>query len=660
MRKSILLLLIVLTIHSKMIAQDKFTEQEWRTTQYEMDMTDYDKDPDAEAVVIYSLGDYRFTEDTQYGLVLNMKFRKKIKILNQSGIEYANFEIPYYTQKDGQEDVIDISAITYNQVNRQLVKTELNNKQIFEEKIDDNYKVKKIALADVREGSVIEYTYTIKTPFYYNMKTWVFQDAIPTVHSKLSYHASPYYVYAYLAKNVTKFDENEQKDGPYEFRIFQKNYNEKIQDFGLFDVPAFRDNEFISSPKDYIMSMHFQIVEKLSRQGVSVSLTSTWQEIIKNLEDSDYFGKYVKSAKKEASKVVASMDLSSKSTEEKINLLTDYVKKNYTWNREYGKYTEEKLSDFLKIKHGNDANINLFLLALFQQAGLNADALILSTRSNGAIKVDQPFIQFFNYLIVAVKTDDDYVFIDATEPLLSNADLPTRCINVIGLTVNTKQKEETWFFTTQTERLNTKYHYSHTLDPEKCTVSTRANIQYRGINALNIRTIYNKKEDNIKNYFNKEYNIEVDSVNFKNYENNNMPVTIGLGFKSQLQCSANKIFVNPFCNMFDKTNPFNQKSRRLPIDVVYVTSDTYFSTLDIPDGYQIESLPENSVIDNKIMKLEYVVANNDSQTISTRCNIVMKTNIFEASDYTELKETISKAIDIQSQMVVLSKIEDKE
>ena len=659
MKKLTILFLISLFFCNKASAQDKYTEIEGRTTQYEMDMTSYDKDPDAEAVIIYRLGEYRFMEDAHYGLLLSMKFRVKIKILQQAGIEYANLEIPYYTDKNGDERVTDVSAITYNQIDGRLIKTELDPKQIFEEKVDDNYKVKKIALSDVREGSVIEYTYTILTPFYHTMKTWVFQNEIPTIHSKLNYHASPYYVYAYLAKNITKFDEADEKQGGKTFKILQHDYNEIIMTFGLFDIPAFRDNEFISSYKDHIISLHFQMVERINRQAAKISLTSTWHEIIKSLLESDYFGKYIKSAKKESSKVIASLDLSSKSDVEKISIITDYVKKNYTWNKEYSKYAEEKFSDFLKIKRGNDANINLFLLALLKDAGLEADAMILSTRSNGAIQIDQPFLQFFNYVIVAVKINDNYVFVDATEPSLNNTDLPTRCTNVIGLVVNDKKEkeDETWLFTTQQERLNTKYQYVLSIDPQECTVSTKSSTQYRGINASNIREIYNGKEDNIKNYLNKKYNIEIDTVTVKNYEENNLPVSLNFSFKSKLQCLPNKIFVNPFCNIFDNSNPFNQKKRTLPIDLIYVTSDSYFSTFDIPEGYSVESLPNNLSIDNNVMRFEYVINNNENNTISTRCSIIMKANVYDAKFYDELKETVSKVIECQSQMVVLSKKE---
>lgn len=57
------------------------------------------------------------------------------------------------------------------------------------------------------------------------------------------------------------------------------------------------------------------------------------------------------------------------------------------------------------------------------------------------------------------------------------------------------------------------------------------------------------------------------------------------------------------------------------------------------------------------MRFEYVISNNENKTISARCSIIMKANVYDAKVYDELKETISKAIEYQSQMVVLSKEE---
>lgn len=639
-------------------AQENFSETEGKITQYEVDLTSYDKDPDANALIIYDIATYRFQESSEYGLVLNMTFRKKIKILKQAGLKYANIEIPYYKDKNGSELVQDINAITYNYDNEQLSKTELLSKQIFDEKIDDNYNVKKIALSDVREGSIIEYTYKIATPYYFNMRTWYFQEEIPTIHSKLMYYACPFYEYAFVGKNFDKFEEyDETKIDSDLFKnkqAYGSDAKEIIYTFGMYNTPAFQDNDFVSSPKDFIMSLHFQLVTRITRQGVKTSYNSSWQDIIKKLIESDYFGKYMKSAKKDCAKIIASLDLQNKNEKEKTYAIIDYVKQNYSWNKDNGIYVDATLSDFVKQKRGNDSNINLFLVALLQEAGLKAKPTILSTRNNGSIRADQPFLQFFNYVIGVVEIENDYLFADATEPLLINTELPTRCTNVLGLIVDNKNKEETWITTIQQKRLTEKQYYDITLNTEDCSMTVKHKNNSEGVIAMGKRKLYNGKENNLKDYYKTEYNIEIDSIVIKNYQQKNSPFIIDLHFNQAMQCTPEKIFVHPFCNMTSKENPFKQNKRTLPIDLVFVTSDIHFANIKIPDGYTVDLTPTDLTIDNEIMKYSYQ-ATVDEQKITILSNLVMKYNIYAAESYKELKECFAQMIEAESQMIVFSK-----
>ena len=196
--KKLLLNSLLLLIAITTFAQENYTQEEGKVTQHEVSMTKYENDKDAEAVVIYDLGDYRFSTDYQRGFILNMKRRTKIKVLKQAGEKYATFEIPYYTGDHDWEDIYDIKGTTYNWDGKSLTKTELDMKSIFEEKINENVRVNKIALSNVKEGSIIEFSYTIATPYFVNMREWQFQRKIPVIYSQLDYTAIPYYEYSYI------------------------------------------------------------------------------------------------------------------------------------------------------------------------------------------------------------------------------------------------------------------------------------------------------------------------------------------------------------------------------------------------------------------------------------------------------------------------------
>ena len=58
-------------------------------------------------------------------------------------------------------------------------------------------------------------------------------------------------------------------------------------------------------------------------------------------------------------------------------------------------FTNKSVKDLLSSKTGNSAEINLFLAGMLNAAGIEAYPVITSTRSNGKIQSDYPFLQPF-------------------------------------------------------------------------------------------------------------------------------------------------------------------------------------------------------------------------------------------------------------------------
>ena len=64
-------------------------------TAHEISMTEYENDPDAEALITHDAGEYYFRgNDIENQFWLYKKRYVKIKILKEGGLKYATFEIP--------------------------------------------------------------------------------------------------------------------------------------------------------------------------------------------------------------------------------------------------------------------------------------------------------------------------------------------------------------------------------------------------------------------------------------------------------------------------------------------------------------------------------------------------------------------------------------
>ncbi len=653
MMKLLLFITLLFCGTSILPAQENFSQQYGKMTQYEINMTSYEKDPDAEAVVIYENGKTSFVRNESEGRFdLVMTKEVKIKILNQAGIKYANFEIPYYLESSTRmEDVESIEAITYNYENGKLTKTELNSKNIFTEKINENWKMKVFAMPNVREGSIIELRYKIVSPYLFNIREWFFQHKIPVVESTFRVSIIPYYEYTYIMKGSTKFDVFNKVEGKDEIRWGELVYRELHYTFGMKNVPAFRDETFITSENDYLISLNFQLSKIHYFRGGYQSIMTTWPDLCNDFLKADYFGKYIKDAEKEGKKIIPTLGLTGKSQEEQIKIISDYVKLGYHWNGQYRKYATGKLSNFMKEKTGSSADLNLFLLGLLKAAKIEAQPILLSTRKNGAVSESHPFEKFFNYVIVRIKNGEKSQFLDVTERLLVYNELPDRCINVRGLVVEPKSGE--WIDIIQDELALTEKKFEIRCQENLETLNSQITYTAFNYDAYNYRTKYNGEESNLKDLLLQRDIKSQGKIDVQNAVELDKPFVFTFQTETTLENNGEKLFIAPFLNQSVTENIFKQTTRKLPVDLIHRHAAKYHSTIYIPEGYEVNYLPASLNYDGLII-LNYLAKENNG-TIEITGDYEFKNSTYNAKDYMKLKSVYNEMIKKFNEMIVLSK-----
>jgi hypothetical protein len=623
-----------------------------KVSNYELAMTEYEKDKEAEAVVLYETGRYFFRfNDSRGRFDLIMEIKTKIKVLKQAGIKYGEFEIPLY-YGDEVETIYGLEGAVYNLDHGKIQKTEFNKKNIYEERPHTNWKVLKFAMPDVREGSVIELQYSLITPYYFNMREWNFQKKIPVVYSSLEYKAIPYYEYVYILKGASKLDEFENEISNHDIQFGRYKYKEIIYLMGMNDLPAFKDEEFITSEKDYMISLNFQISKYHYPSGGNREEMSTWPLICDALIKETSFGKYIKSSEKSAHKMLPELDLKNMTEKEKIEKITQYVKFNYNWNGRESKYSSLKTADFLKQKTGNSADINLFLTGMLRAAGFDANPVVLSTRRNGMINTEYPFIQFLNYVIVQVSGRDTTYLLDATESMLRFDELPQRCINVNGLVVT--PKSDTWFYIVQNEPAFTVKSFDVRLNETLDALEVHTEVTSYAHDAYHYRRIFRNKPDHLLEMLKNRGVESAREIDTKNYLNLDQPFVFSYQSSPPVEKADNKIFVSPFLNQSVTENIFKQARRELHVDLILYHAAEYKSVIEIPQGYKVEYLPESKSYNNKAMKIDYQAEKKENK-IHITASYEFKSNLYPAKDYPVLKMSYEEIVKKFNEMIVLVK-----
>lgn len=620
----------------------------------ELKSTSYPGDKDAEAALLYDYGIARFIKvDGTFQILFHR--HEIIKVYTPAGMDEGNISIPFLEDKpSGKSEYVNlISAKTYNLENGQKVVTELDPNQVYIEKEKANIKLSKFAMPNVKPGSVIEIEYDVTSPFNFALPDWDFQHAIPTAYSLYEVWMNPFYEYEFLLQGASQFDIYES----YENKGFTNSlgnitYHDMIYKFGMKDLPAFRDEDFITSTEDYVVKIDFQLSIIHYPDGRVEKVVTTWPELAQELLNNRDFGKYLKKARHKAKGILEDMPLANLSQKEKYQYLVEYVKSNYRWNGEDWVWVNHSINEVLDSKSGNAAELNLFLVALLREAGFtNTFPVILSTRKNGKIHRKYPIANRFNYVLAYTTLDSTQILGDATNVYLPFDKIPSKCVNQdMGLII---KKDPEWISLS-----------NHGNSLSQIAIQTDMNLQLGKINyscttrsdqyvGATYRAKFKNDSTEIKDFL-KSYGIKASHISTANFEKAESPYSWSYKASTPVDHDAPKILINAFPLSSINENPFKAKSRKYPIDINYAKTLSISNKIVVPQDYEIEYLPEDYELNNELLQLKVSHLQSGNE-ITTMLTFSEKKSVYPAEDYDILKRNYNRFITALNEKVILKK-----
>ncbi|TMI75607.1 MAG: DUF3857 domain-containing protein, partial [Bacteroidetes bacterium] len=183
--------------------------------------TKYSIDSAANAVIIADVGSTEMVDNGKGGFALQFKNYRRARILTKNGYDIANVTIPLYTDGRDEEKLNSLRAVTYNWENGKIVETRLETRSaVFKDKIDKNWTLRKFTFPNIKEGSIIEYEYEVRSDFKFNLQPWKFQDdQYPELWSEYNVALPEFYYYVTLSQGYQPFYIRDQKNRTSSFTI---------------------------------------------------------------------------------------------------------------------------------------------------------------------------------------------------------------------------------------------------------------------------------------------------------------------------------------------------------------------------------------------------------------------------------------------------------
>nr|WP_298930361.1 transglutaminase domain-containing protein [uncultured Allomuricauda sp.] len=666
-----LFLLILVGVHFVHANDFKFG----KVSKEELSEKQHPTESDANAAILYKKERVFYNYDYEQGWAVIKEAHYRIKIYNKEGLDWATLQVPLYISRSDEEKISSVKGFTFNMADGKIVSEKLKKDGVFVEKVNKYRNKASITMPEVKEGSVLDIEFRVSSPLYWHMDDFKFQYAIPVKKVDLKLDIPEYFVFKRHSKgfypiklnesrksrSITVSYRSEDDQSGRSIKTSRKNgaleFYENVYEVNANDLPSLKEEMYTNNIDNYRAAIKFELASTQFPNRPHKNYSLSWEGVAKSIYEFDNFGSELKKTNY-FEEDVDNVIVAQTEDMEKARLIFEFVKSKMTWDKYTGvTCSSDGIKKAYREGSGNVAEINLMLTAMFRYAGLKANPILVSTRSNGIPLF--PTTDGFNYVISGIEVMNDVILFDATEKNTYPDVLPNRALNWMGRLVR-KDGSSSQVDLIPKEP-SKELHYMNAKINVDGSVEGRTRTQYSNQLALSFRDVLDSTDEEtyLEELENNYGEMEISSFDIKNKDEFSKPVIETCEFSKENQCEflGEKIYFRPMLFLAQTDNPFKMDKREYPIDFTFPRQKKYIINLSIPEGYQIESLPENAIVQlpEQAGIFKFKIASQENQ-IRVSVLTEFKTALFPSNYYDVLKEYYKNLVLKQSEKVVLSKI----
>ena len=637
-------------------AQDNVNMKFGKPTKEEMQMTVYEADPDAEAVVLCRLTDVEYTVQTASYLV-DYREKCRIKVLKPNGARFAKVVVPYQMNMsvgnnvnglkvtgfalpkpggssdsyfegeagsmtegtfgtDADESVEDIKAVAFNMENGKVVKTTLKKSDIVNKKIDEqNYQVE-FTVPGVKEGTVIEYEYNIHSQIFWELRDWYAQCEIPVVYAKLDMNIPNYLIFNIEDHGIQRLTytctvgslKYKVETDPLANPMWVNTNHYVYLGKNLMGMPK---DDYVWNAQDYWAGITAELKQYRLLGMTQMDYAKTWEQIDEMILGSDDLGIHMydhsplqKELKEAGIEGIADL-------RERVAAVYKLVMGKVKWNGKY-ELSPALTSETLKKGSGSNADINLLLIQSLHDVGLTAAPVLLRTRDLGQLPYNFPSVsKLSTYIVGVIMPSGGNIYLDVS----NKNGLPNMLPDVM--------------------------------------LVERARLVQKGKKGewVNLQNV--SKSENTTSI---EATLSADgTLSGKQTTNNKMGETVESAYNKKGQVTDGRISICPFPdNMIE--NPFTAETRKMPVEFPCISSDRTIINITLPEGYVVEGEPRNTTITTPDKGIEgRVLTILTDGRVQMSCQVSIKKISHSEKNYAELRQIFDMLSKYTSEPLTIKK-----
>ena len=550
-------------------------------------MTVYSPDTSAVAVMLYR----EYTMDLVISevsgvIVKDITVHERIKVLKEEGKRFGDFSFLYLNSNSTKEAYSGVKVETFNRENGKVVRTKMSKKFDFDEKYAEDVRRRSFSAENVKVGSVIEVAYKFSSPRYYAIDDIDIQLTIPVnqTHIEVGYAE-------YFGVNRTQrgsVPTRYRKDNRIANLPGATSYEVNLDVFDAVDVPALPAESHSFCPDQYRGAITYDLSSVVIPGVVFESISMKWPDVDKAISESDIF-RVCKGKFRDAKELEAALT-GVEGDEARIAAVRNYVVGKVKWDEE-SQLVPDDAREILKRGSGSDADINALTASALNTLGYTAEPVMIRRRTSGMLIDHHISLRSFDTFILRVTAPGgqgpwyldaarDEGYLNVLNPLFLVEKARVIPFNGSG----------EWVDLTNLTRSHVSELVKMRMEPDG-TLTGSAQIVANQEDSYLVKAHYNSfdTEDAFLEDIESDEHIEITAFEIK--KEYGPTAEISYSFEKENEAGS-LLYIQPVLSSFHSSSDFRKEERKLPVDFPYPESITYSFSLEIPEGYVVEELPE--------------------------------------------------------------------
>lgn len=622
-------------------------------------------DSNANAVVLANVGSVEFIGNKFDYLSFVYRKKTRIKILNKKAFDLATIKISLHGKDEDQDLLTDFHASTYNLADGRIKETTLSDKDLLDTRVSKSHDEKSFTMPDLKEGSIIEYTYTITSINFVDIPGWHFQYInYPVLFSEFNLAVPDLFRYLMIRYGIDSFATTNSLDSYEHLHTAHYNIGTNVHHHTwiMEDLPQFKFEDYINNAYNYLDRIEFTLAQISNGRQVVGTMSKDWKTARKDLSrDADFGHAILKENADNLHKTVKKIIGDNSDALSAARQIYYYVRNNFKCTPNDDISIQKDLYDVNKTHKGSVAELNLLLTALFRQIDLNADPVILTTQSFGHFPETYPVLGNINYVICRLVIYKDTLYLDASDPTMGFGKIPLECYNGLAEVIDPNNYNDSVFL-----------YPSQIKDPGITSVvlvyndSTKSEsgsfeslLGYYESADLRKSVAENNGKDKLLKEIKKDYgpDVSINNLQLDSLNQPDQPIKTKFDIDYKNGFDDDVIYFSPVLDNDYRKNPFNSTDKRIyPVELTYPIDETYDFTMDIPNGYTVDELPKSVHVDFNGTDGSFLYQiTKDEYTVQLHMVIQIHQTFFPPEAYSSLRDFFNMIIKKENEQVVFKK-----